>query len=387
MTLPEILAAAGQALLLAALCFVAVCLLTSFLRFQALARRAAGETGASGPDALLVRLAQELGTAHRDPGPRVVLLARPGPESRGAMPAGEAPVLAARIADRLVKAVRREDAVFPYHDDTVALLLPMRRSAADQLVRRLQAETKGEGWSLRFGAAAYPEDGERAADLRRQAEAALAAAETVALGPAWAPGATPPAPLSGAAHAGTTGPDAKGLLDELTGVLLESRMETALQKYVAQCRREDRPVAMIAVDIDGLRRYNEQYGQAAGDRLLRHVADHLQACTREEDIIARHGGDQFVVALSATAGQALAIAQRVLTGLRRRPVEGGGLSLRMTASLGVAAFPEHGLVAKDLFQAAQLALQAAKAKGRNQALLFQDTLRKPQQVGADSDTF
>lgn len=385
MTFLDILAAAGQTLLLAAFCFVVVCLLTSFLRFQALARGGDRvEAGGGGQDVLLVHLVQWLGTAHREPVPFVVLLARPGPEERGD---GDPADRCARVGERLRRAVRAGDVVLSYRDDVVALLMPMRRPAVAGVVRRLQAETAREGWHLRFGAACHPEDGARAAELRSRAEAALAGADSVVEGPAWPPGASPPAAPTVTGHASLAASDQKALLDELTGVLQEQRLGPALQKYVAQFRREDQPVAVIVLDIDGLHRYNNQYGTKTGDRLLRHVADFLQKITREEDLIARHDGDQFVLALSATTAQALAIAQRILNGLRRTPIEGGGLGLRLTATLGVAAFPDHGLVAKELFQSAQQALQAAKAKGRNQCLLFQDSMKKPVHIGADSDAF
>jgi diguanylate cyclase (GGDEF)-like protein len=117
------------------------------------------------------------------------------------------------------------------------------------------------------------------------------------------------------------------------------------------------------------------------------MADYLQRCTREADLIARYEGDQFVIALSATANQALAVAQRILTGLRRATFEGGGAGLRLTATLGVAAFPDHGLTAKELFTSAQAALKTAKAKGRNQCLLHQEVRAKADQVGAASDSF
>jgi diguanylate cyclase (GGDEF)-like protein len=125
-------------------------------------------------------------------------------------------------------------------------------------------------------------------------------------------------------------------------VLQASRLGPALQKFVAQCRRENRPVSVVCLDVDGLRRYNDQYGRRTGDRLLRAVADLLQRITREEDLIARYEEDQFVLALSATPAQALAEAQRLLNGLRRSTFQIEGYSLRLTASLGVAGAPITG---------------------------------------------
>lgn len=401
MTPLTILTALGQALLIAALTFGVVCGFISHLRYAGLTRRLHEASEGTGSDALRVRVAQWLGTAHRNPEPLIILLVTPA--DAAALAAQHTPADVAELLglaeQRLRELVRKSDAVLRYHDQVFALLLKARRSHADLLARRLLADAARNPYrlasgapatlNLMAGAAAFPEDGSRAQELCAKAEAALATA-THGAGPAWPPGTTAPSPPGHAAHLGPAESgqqDQRHLLDELTGVLMEKHLGTAMQKYVAQYRREDRPVAILCLDMDQLRRYNDQYGRATGDRLIRQMADYLQRCTREADLIARYEGDQFVIALSATANQALAVAQRILTGLRRATFEGGGAGLRLTATLGVAAFPDHGLTAKELFTSAQAALKAAKAKGRNQCLLHQEVRAKADQVGAASDSF
>ena len=402
MTTLTILTALGQALLMAALTFVVVCLVISYLRFAGLTRRLHTESDLPGSDALRVRVAQGLGTAHRNPEPLTIVLMAPaaGTNAREEHGAEETAELFGLVEQRLRSLVRKRDVVMRYRENEFALLLQARRTAADGLVRRLLTEMARTPYrltsgvpttlALQAGAASFPEDGTRAHELCNKADAALAAAVPNATGPTWPPGSAAPSQPPHPAHLGPTEPgqtDQKHLLDELTGVLMEKHLGTAMQKYVAQYRRDDRPAAILCLDVDQLSRYNDQYGRATGDRLLKQMADYLQRSTREADLIARYDGDQFVIALSATAPQALAIAQRILTGLRRASFEGGGSGLRLTATLGVAAFPDHGLTAKELFATAQMALKAAKAKGRNQCLLHQESRTRPDQIGKASDAF
>lgn len=377
MSLPYILNAVGQALLLGVLAFGLVCLLISHLRFQSLA----GPRAATGTDALAVRLARRISTAHRAPEPFAVLLV----STVEALAVEVMAALEQRLRDRL----REGDDVVRQGDQCLAVVVPASRAALPSLVNRLVEEDVLAA-SLRIGVAAYPEDGRRTDELRKQAEAALAHSIASGQSPAWPPGSIPPAPVSLAAHTGGAeagGADQRLLLDELTGVLQPARLGPAMQKFVAQCRRDNHPVSVVCLDVDGLRRYNDQYGRRTGDRLLRAVADLLQRITREEDLIARYEEDQFVLALSATPAQALMEAQRLLNGIRRSTFHIEGYSLRLTASLGVAGFPDHGSVARELFEAAQAALQSAKAKGRNQCLLYQASQRNPTNIGAASDAF
>ena len=379
MSLPDLLSMLGQAVLMAALAFGLVCLLISHLRFQRLA--GPRSDAVPGTDTLTVLMARRMSTAHREPEPFAVLLI-------GAEPPLDADALAA-LAQRLRDRLREGDDVVPFREHHLAVVVPASRSAVPGMVERLTAEDQVAA-SLRIGVAAFPQDGRRTDELRKQAEAALAHSLASGQSPAWPPGSTPPAFEEANAHAGGAagvGAEQKALLDELTGVLQASRLGPALQKFVAQCRRDNRPVSVVCLDVDGLRRYNDQYGRRTGDRLLRAVADLLQRITREEDLIARYEEDQFVLALSATPAQALGEAQRLLSGLRRSVFQIEGYSLRLTASVGVAGYPDHGSVAKDLFDAAQAALQAAKAKGRNQCLLYQASQRKPSNIGAASDAF
>lgn len=175
--------------------------------------------------------------------------------------------------------------------------------------------------------------------------------------------------------------DNPALLDVLTGVLKPVQVPGAVQKYVALYRREDLPIAVLHVDVDYLKRYNTQYGRDTGDRILKRLSDFLQRNTREADLIGRLGDDEFLVALSATGPQALAVARRLILRGKRSDALSIGDGLRFTISIGVAAHPEQGSVSASLCEAARLALHAVKARGRNNCALPDGTVSAPSARG------
>lgn len=400
-TLLDILAGAGQVLLAFGLAFALVCLLISHLRFQALTRRAheVAAVGNTAGDAFQVHIAHRLGTVHRDPAPFSVVLVAPERWTLLAEQYGRdaAVELVTLLEKRLRGALRRDDRVVRLREDAVGLLIGASQKAADAIGQRLVAASGRESFRLASGlilrvnavagAAAYPEHGDRAGELLAKAETALQHARVAGQSPQWPADTVAPELPAKAAHVGVTDDEQRPLVDELTGVLQEQRMGTALQKYVARCRRDERPVSILCVDVDYLRRYNDQYGRKTGDQLLRNVADFLQRNTREADLIARWEGDQFVIALQASPAEAQAIGQRLWNGVRRTPFAGAGPGLRLTVTIGVSGYPDHGNNARHLFESAQIALRVAKSKGRNQCLLFQENMRQLRVAQQVADAF
>jgi diguanylate cyclase (GGDEF)-like protein len=117
------------------------------------------------------------------------------------------------------------------------------------------------------------------------------------------------------------------------------------------------------VDVDHFRRFNEEAGHDAGDRVLKQVAKALATCVREYDLAARYGGEEFTLILGGvTADQAFAIAERA-----RMAVEDLG---GVTASFGCAVFPDVAFDAAGLLKAADQALYEAKRLGRNRTVVY-----------------
>ena len=148
-----------------------------------------------------------------------------------------------------------------------------------------------------------------------------------------------------------------------------------MQRFVAKYRKDELPVSLLYLDVDGLDRYNKHYGKKAGDQIIITVSQILQDMTREEDIIGRVDGEEFVVSMACTPQEATRIAQRLLAEIKRTQIPFGNSNLRITACAGVAGFPDHSGVAKYLYDAAEAALGAAKMKGRNMALMYQKGMR------------
>jgi diguanylate cyclase (GGDEF)-like protein/PAS domain S-box-containing protein len=157
------------------------------------------------------------------------------------------------------------------------------------------------------------------------------------------------------------------LTDLPNRVLYLDRLHGAL----ATARRHERHMAVLYIDLDHFKEINDRLGHAAGDSLLVETAHRLIAAVRESDTVARLGGDEFAIVLSEvhTLAEAEEVAQRIVLSLARpfELKEGMG---RISGSIGVALFPEHGNDAETLQRHADMALYAVKEAGRNGYRLY-----------------
>ena len=155
-------------------------------------------------------------------------------------------------------------------------------------------------------------------------------------------------------------------LDELTGLANRRHACEMLAREIARADRFGGPVAFVLCDLDNFKRVNDRHGHLCGDDVLRELASVLIDVVRATDIAARWGGEEFALILPGTdiagATQVADRAREVLEG--RTLLTPEGQQVRMTASFGVAAFPEHG-DGDDLVAAADLALYTAKRLGKN----------------------
>ena len=140
-----------------------------------------------------------------------------------------------------------------------------------------------------------------------------------------------------------------------------------LEGEVAFALRHATPLAVVMWDLDRLAAVNDQYGQAAGDRVLTSTARTVSGAIRREDIFARYGGEEFAVACRATnMARAFRVAERLREAISDLVVTVGEDRLRVSASFGVAVCPNHGVSgAADLMAAADAAVSRAKIGGRN----------------------
>lgn len=158
--------------------------------------------------------------------------------------------------------------------------------------------------------------------------------------------------------------------DALTGlpnrILFRDRVTVAL----TQSHRMHTPVAVMFLDLDEFKSINDSLGHTIGDELLREVAQRLKACIREEDTVARMGGDEFTLLAARLSSRedATRIAQKILP-VVAKPYVIEGHELHITTSIGVAICPEDGEDADTLLKNADAAMYRAKAAGRNQFML------------------
>ena len=152
--------------------------------------------------------------------------------------------------------------------------------------------------------------------------------------------------------------------DELTRIANRRKFMEAMHLELQKARRNGQPLALVLADVDHLKKVNDGYGHPAGDAAIRHVADVLRQGRRESDLPARLGGEEFAVILPATdiLGGAR-IAEQICNVLANTEVPTVGT---VTASFGVATFPEDGVETKDLMKTADERLYMAKGAGRNQ---------------------
>lgn len=162
--------------------------------------------------------------------------------------------------------------------------------------------------------------------------------------------------------------------DPLTGLYNRRYLEEALERELSRAVRNENPVALLMMDLDHFKRFNDTFGHQAGDKLLRALGDFITERTRGQDVACRYGGEEFAVILSgASLEAAVKRAELLRQELKCLSVEHAGQPLeRVTLSIGVAAYPGHGATAEELVRAADQGLYRAKAGGRNRTIVFSD---------------
>ena len=155
--------------------------------------------------------------------------------------------------------------------------------------------------------------------------------------------------------------------DELTGVLNMRAFATVANRVSRQSARYNHPYSVVMIDSDSLKSVNDKYGHQAGNKLLQMLVQCIRAQLRDTDVVARYGGDEFILLLPETTAVG---AEKLSVRIRQR-VEAEVLSTRekavnCTVSIGVASYPEHASDLESLMERADQALYRSKSAGKNQ---------------------
>ncbi len=160
--------------------------------------------------------------------------------------------------------------------------------------------------------------------------------------------------------------EAIALHDVLTGLPNRRLLMDRLASAIANARRHKQTMAVLFLDLDGFKAINDTFGHDVGDGVLRIVADRLVATVRQVDTVARLGGDEFIIGLwELSRDEGLACLMSKLIQVISAPCDIQGHSLSITASIGVALYPQHGEDEERLMKSADLALYEAKRDGKN----------------------
>jgi len=163
----------------------------------------------------------------------------------------------------------------------------------------------------------------------------------------------------------------QAIRDMLTGLFNRRYMEESLARELSRAEREKKPVGVIMFDIDHFKDFNDLFGHAGGDALLRKLGAFLNNHTRRGDIVSRYGGEEFVYVLpGASLEETRLRAEDLRQGVTELRVFHLGEPLgKITISFGVAVFPEHGLTSEAILKSADTALYRAKNEGRDRVVV------------------
>jgi diguanylate cyclase (GGDEF)-like protein len=163
----------------------------------------------------------------------------------------------------------------------------------------------------------------------------------------------------------------QAISDPLTGLYNRRYLSEFLQRELVRARRSATPVAVVLLDLDRFKRVNDSFGHEAGDQVLTVVGALLKSKVRGSDIACRYGGEEFVLVLpQAGVDAANRRAEDARLAIADLDLNHAGRPLgKMTASLGIAVFPDHAEDIDSLLRAADVALYAAKGAGRNRVII------------------
>lgn len=180
----------------------------------------------------------------------------------------------------------------------------------------------------------------------------------------------------------------QAITDHLTGLLNRQGFEAVLDGMIAEVDSRQEQLACLFVDLDRFKWINDNLGHAAGDEVLREVVARVRRNIRPGDAFARLGGDEFAILVAAHDGAQTAreVAGRIKS-IFTMPFQAAGSTVTLSASIGIALYPEHAHSAAELLQKSDMAMYARKRNGKNGTELFDDTMVNTARARAEMERF
>ncbi|HJT23594.1 MAG TPA: GGDEF domain-containing protein, partial [bacterium] len=166
----------------------------------------------------------------------------------------------------------------------------------------------------------------------------------------------------------------QSIRDTLTGLFNRRFLEETLEKEVAIADRKKGKLAVLMIDIDHFKEFNDKFGHEAGDRVLSEIGSLVNRSVRKGDVACRYGGEELVLLLPDTGlAESRKTAEKLRESVKQLTVTYRNASLgKITVSVGASVYPEDGRTSTDLLRQADIALYNAKSLGRDRVVLWQE---------------
>ncbi len=165
----------------------------------------------------------------------------------------------------------------------------------------------------------------------------------------------------------------QAIRDPLTGLFNRRYLQETLDIEVSRAQRSNSPIGFIIIDLDYFKQVNDSYGHKAGDLVLQKLGGLILRNLRMGDVSCRYGGEEFTIMMpGATLNITVNRAEHLLRQINKMDIEYHGATIKITASMGVAVFPDHDTGSEDVLICADRALYRAKSLGRNQVVVYQN---------------
>lgn len=372
--------------------FLVLLALTSFLRFHSLIARIHNDEDIEPEDAFYIRVVRRIANIRLNPDPFCLVLV-----DVKALRNGEVELLPRegieRVVEMLRPLLRKGDDCWVYKENNIAMLIETGPENMTAVRRRLSEHLKGMDFSddeggrrklaFNFGCAFFPDTADGVEDLFQSAQGSLEKSVSAGNPGEWR--FATPLPEAGETEEEESEASAPSYIDPVTGLLISSRMSAAAQKFISQYRREDKDVSIMFIRVLNLDRYINDYGEDVLDPIRSEMSDILQANLREDDLIGCWDDHTFLVGTDGDARCSQSVAKRVIGNLKGARIKKDSYRLRIKASIGIAGYPDHKRLPRDILHAAELALEDACRKGTNIFECFDLKLEKREKERAERE--